>query len=594
MMQHMRNRAPIYFIVTLGSFLLFGFVMWGRGTLSGQASPDVIGKVNGESITQAEYRQALSNAYASYRGHDLGDAERAALEEQTWQTLVRDHLFAQLVRRYGITVTDDEIVQAVRTSPPQEIAQLPQFQTNGQFDPAKYRQALQDPRIDWSPIEERVRQMLPVQKLEERVLAGVIVPEAEVRQAYIAEREQANITYVLSNALEVPVDSSSIGEAQIQAYYNAHEKDFTKPEMVKLFAAQVPKMPSTADRATAMETVKGVLEELRSGRTFDEVAKASSEGPWASEGGMSPQPVPLERIPPAVRAALDRLQPGQVSDPVPDQDQVHILKLDSRTTTADGKPAIKYGDIVVRVRAGEETVRHAREKADELIEKAKEVGLQQAAADLKVPSGATDYFERDTPIPGLDIPALMEFAFSEKVGSLSPIYDRPNGLYVVSVMDHRAAGLRPLAEVRAEVRQKLIRERQMAAAKTIADRVSRAAAGGASLEDAARQAGLAPVTPPPVTRMQDPSGLSGAAALLGAAFSAPIGRVTGPIQLETGWAVLRVNSRTPADMAQYPAERQAIRQRITQEKQQAALQRWFADIVKKAKIKDLRARSEQG
>src|SRR5439155_4232765 len=173
-----------------------------------------------------------------------------------------------------------------------------------------------------------------------------------------------------------------------KAYYDAHAKDFTSPEMVKLFVAQVAKTPSVTDQVLARDTAKEVLQELTSGHAFADVAKASSEGPWAADGGMSPQPIPVERLSPVVRAALDQLQPGQTSGLVPEPAQIHILKLDSRSTTTDGKPAVKYGDIVTRVRAGDETLRIARDKVNDLLQRAKKVGLQQAAADIKVPAGA--------------------------------------------------------------------------------------------------------------------------------------------------------------------------------------------------------------
>jgi len=59
--------------------------------------------------------------------------------DQAYDQLVGDALLRQEYRRRGITVSDDEILQAARYNPPPQLMQAPDLQTDGQFDPAKYQ-----------------------------------------------------------------------------------------------------------------------------------------------------------------------------------------------------------------------------------------------------------------------------------------------------------------------------------------------------------------------------------------------------------------------------------------------------------------------
>ena len=68
--------------------------------------------------------------------------ERTQIEDQVWEQLIEDRVLESEYDRRGITVTTDEIVQAMRNSPPAEFRNIPEFQTDSQFDIAKYQRWL--------------------------------------------------------------------------------------------------------------------------------------------------------------------------------------------------------------------------------------------------------------------------------------------------------------------------------------------------------------------------------------------------------------------------------------------------------------------
>ena len=76
-------------------------------------------------------------------------------------------------------------------------------------------------------------------------------------------------------------------QSQEQAYYEAHKQEFTQPEQIKLSEILVPTSADANDAAIAQAQAKAedVEAKLKAGGNFEELAKANSGGPTASQGG---------------------------------------------------------------------------------------------------------------------------------------------------------------------------------------------------------------------------------------------------------------------------------------------------------------------
>ena len=60
--------------------------------------------------------------------------------------MVSELLLQQEYEKRGIRVTDQEIIDAARFSPPPQFYSTPELQTDGRFDPVKYERFLQSLR----------------------------------------------------------------------------------------------------------------------------------------------------------------------------------------------------------------------------------------------------------------------------------------------------------------------------------------------------------------------------------------------------------------------------------------------------------------
>ncbi len=81
----------------------------------------------------------------------------------------------------------------------------------------------------------------------------------------------------------------NISQADLQRYYDAHKSEFERPESVRLSEILIPTAGTSADDAAqvaaAQAKAQDVYSKLQAGAKFDELAKSTSAGTTAAQGG---------------------------------------------------------------------------------------------------------------------------------------------------------------------------------------------------------------------------------------------------------------------------------------------------------------------
>ena len=128
MLQSMRSAAKYIWIILIVAFV-GSFLLYETSGLAGRApvtTTTSIATVNGEEILLTAWQNAVT-ALEQERSQQTGNAitldERQQLEERAFNELVTELLLQQEYKRRGITVTDDEILQAARLAPPPQAMQ---------------------------------------------------------------------------------------------------------------------------------------------------------------------------------------------------------------------------------------------------------------------------------------------------------------------------------------------------------------------------------------------------------------------------------------------------------------------------------------
>lgn len=581
-------------IVTIVTFI-GGFVfILGSGFSSGFSGSAVgaVGMVDGEPIPREAYAAALAEQRELYRqqyGAEPADRDVKLVELMTWRNLVTQSILKRNATELGLRAYDPEIVLAMRTSPPQMLLQSPAFQTDGQFDPNKYAQALQDPNMNWAPFEALVRDQLPIRKLQERLLASVKLAEPELEYAYRAMHESvdARVLQILP-AYDGQVE---VSDADLEAVYERRKGFFCTPRQAQVEVLLTPKQYGTLETQAARELAASLAQRARQGEDFAVLARDYSEGPGAENGGAVDRMFLPRDFGTELDSVMAALPVGGITEPFLDGGRVMIFKVLDRLSGAPAPElaSIRVAQIVIKVRPDAATLRKQLEDMQKLRRKAASAGLGHAATEIGATTATTGFFGYAQPPAELfTAPEAAEWAMTAKEGEVSPVFEGIDDWCIVQVKEVHDAGPMPREQVTDQLRQIAEVDARIEAAKPKVDQVAASIAQGRPLADAARAIDASPFRVDDMTRRQADGRIAGVPEVMAALFAGPVGQVQGPLRGLNGWYFVQVESRTPADMDSLETVKGQLTGEILQRRQQAFLAGLTAEVRQGVKVQDLR------
>ncbi len=568
-----------------------------------EAVDAAVGEVEGVEIKISQYDQAVRaqrNAYQQQTGREVPKFLAERIDESVWGSFVESILMEKKLDALGLRVTDDMVYAELTENPPQEL-QARFRNAQGTFDETAYQQALTSAGSEfWLPVETYVRtSLLPRRMLESMAKATVRVTADEIRRAFIEEQEQAHIRYVAIGPREI--DEVEISDDELRAHYEANAGDYEQRPQASLAFVRIEKGPSEEDVAKAKERIDSVADKLSRGTDFGRLARIHSDDSGsAPEGGDLGWFSRGQMVPEFDEAVFD-LEAGSISDPFQTEFGWHVVRLEEKRTTEEGGDEIRASHILKAIKTSRATLERKYETMRE-IAGATEEGRELAAAtgdDLKVLT--TPPFTKppdDSPAPRTaHVPTLgalegaSEFAFSNEIGSISPIMENDEALFLLQVAERIEAHTRPFEDVRTRVESGLEREKKKEAALERGRALAELVSQGESLEAAAESFGLSIEEPDePIKRTSHIDGIGSRTEVAGTAFSLEAGQTSGAIVMEERGitAVVQVLERTPADESLLVDERDEIAGRLRAEKERFALRSWMDAIRAEADIVDSR------
>ena len=592
-MQAFRNSTKVIAVVFAVILLvwLLGEVS-GLGNSIGSSGARTVGRINGTSIDtrtyEARVRQVTDQQQrANPAALTLEDQQQ--IRDQVWDEFLATNLLEAQYKEHGLTVTDDEVADAVRNNPPPELQQAPEFQTDGKFDMGKYQRWLTSsaatPYID--AIGAQYRDILLRNKLLRIVTADVVLSDAALWERYRDEHEQVKIGLTAIVPRNVIPDSAvSITPEEVNAYYRAHEAEFKRPATAYLSFVRLDRTPSATDTAAALERVRKIREAIVGGEPFDEVAKRESSDTVSGSKGGDLGEWTRGQFAPAFDSVAFSIPLKTLSQPVLTQFGYHLLEITSRT----GDKA-KGRHILVPIEltgAHRDSIDAETDTLDRISSNASDASaLDSAARALRLPIGRT------APVPKGSralvgqtvVPDAGVWAFQARPGQLSQVIEAPDAAYLFRLDSVDAEGVPPIERIRPAVEFVVRDQKKRALARRVAEDYLKRVGEGSTPEQAAKALSLAHREFGPFTRLSPPLDIP---QLVGASFGLDAGQRSGVIETKDGLYVIQTLEHIPADSAAFAKDLDAYRASTIRGLREERVRQYLAALRAQAKVVDNR------
>ena len=601
MLQTMRASAKYIWIIIVVLFV-GGFLLAQTSGLLGRApvtTTTAVATVNGEDILATTWYQATQNLEqeATQRSNQsISLDERQRLMDQAYDQLVSDALLRQEYSRRGITVTDDEILQAARFSPPPQLMQAPDLQTDGQFDPAKYQRFLQSPLAKQQgllyQLEQYYRSEIPKEKLYDQVVTDIYVTDEQLWRRFQDLNDTAQVSFVSFDPSRIQDSAVRVSDDEIRAYHDSHKKLFERSGSARVSILTIPRAITSADTAAARARVAALRARIAGGEKFEDVAKAeSADSGSAANGGDLGKGV-RGRFVPAFESAAYALKPGELSQPVLSPFGFHLVRVDQRKGDT-----LSLRHILIRIQQSDSAATATDRRADSLSRIAASTDqptkFDEAARTLHIPILRSAVIEGNPlTINGQYIPSVGPWAFQgAKPGETSELFDAEDGYYLARLDSLTPGGVQSLDQAKSDIRTYLMRQKKIDALIPQATNFAKVAAAG-SLESAAKLMNFQVVNTKPFSRVTGTQELAQAPEAVGAAFTLPPNTVSKPIRGMNEVIVERVDNRIPANRAEFEKQKGALRAQALQTFRQQKVRDFLANLKAVAKIDDRRKQIE--
>lgn len=445
------TKSTFTWLIVVGIVVVFA-INFGPGSLSKRGggcaggSAPYAARVNGTTIPAADWDRQYRQLYALYR-QQAGDAftrelaEQLQLPTQAMDQIVDRELVVQAAKRRGLAIGREELTRAVQA--------MPAFQENGRFDFNLYEQSTRQMYGSAAKFEAALKDDLLYQKMMAAVRDTVKVPESEVREAFDADNDRADLKFLrvplaaAEAAVKPPTDAEVKAfeqkeAARIAKFHQDNPARFDQKKKVRVRQI-LAKVAAGQDDAAARKKIEDAQARLAKGEDFAKVAAALSDDPGSRARGGDVGFVSEGLFDDAFAKAALSLQKGQVSEPVRSPAGWHLLQAEE-VVPAKVIPLDQAKDGIAReLIAKDRAAALARERAQAALDAARagkplaavKVGTQTVAPEDTGPFGRASPF-----VPKIgEAPGLLADAFAAKAGQALPkVYDTPSGPVVAVVV----------------------------------------------------------------------------------------------------------------------------------------------------------------
>ena len=411
--------------------------------------------------------------------HQLPEFVLPYMMQRVGQGLIQQHIELMEARRLGLNVTDDDVRRFLHSGQWGMVL----FPSGKYIGDTQYADFVSEQfGLSREKFENEVKKEILENRLRSLITGSVTVSDAEVRASYIqqgtkikfdyavlssddlrktinptdtelqaffkqnaakyadAVPEGRKIQYVAFTDSNLPQGVPQVTDAEIQQYYQAHQKDYQVDDQVKVrhILIKVDGNDPKAD-AAAKAKAQQILDELHHGGDFAKLAKENSDDPGSKEQGGELGWIKRGATVPEFDQAAFALQPGQTSGLVRTKFGYHIIQTEEKQT-AHTRPLDEVKTTIQALLTRQKEGQQEQAFAQQLAAEAQKTGLAATAAAHHLDLTNSDYLIQSAVMPGLsDGSKLLAAAFAAKKGAAPQAVSTGDGYAIYQVADVKPA-----------------------------------------------------------------------------------------------------------------------------------------------------------
>jgi peptidyl-prolyl cis-trans isomerase D len=399
--------------------------------------------------------------------------------QRVGQGLVQQHIELMEAQHLGLKVTDDDVRRFLHSGQWGMVL----FPGGKYIGDSQYAEFVSEQfGLSRDKFESEIKKEILETRLRALITGGVTVSDSEVRASYIQQGtkikfdyavlssddlrktinptdtelqayfkqnaakyanaipEARKIEYIAFTDSNLPQGAPQVSDAEIQQYYQAHQKDYQIDDQVKVrhILIKVDGNDPKAD-AAAKAKAQGILDQLHHGGDFAKLAKENSDDPGSKEQGGELGWIKHGATVPEFDQASFALQPGQTSGLVRSKFGYHIIQTEEKQT-AHTRPLDEVKSTIQALLTRQKEGQQEQAFAQQLAGEAQKTGMTATAAAHHLQLVTTDFLSQSSVLPGLpDGSKLLASAFLAKKGSAPQTAATGEGYAVFQVSDIQAA-----------------------------------------------------------------------------------------------------------------------------------------------------------
>jgi peptidyl-prolyl cis-trans isomerase D len=559
---------------------------------------NVLASIGGNTITSSDLDQTIRDRF---KNSPMGFDKRMIpmVAPTVLDQMVIDQILTQQAGKMGVEVSDPEVLKTFQT--------IPWLYPEGNFVGADRAADLiaQNTGKTLAQFETLLRNSLLEEKIRSIVTDGVQVTPAQVLAefrhrnaktkidyvlfdpsqflkdvkvtpdgldaffkkdpAHYKLPEQRQVRYVLINADQVR-GQAQVSDAELREYYAQHLSIYRVPDRVKvahILFKTTGKAP--AEVATIEKTAADVLNQIRAGGDFGELAKKYSEDSTAQAGGELGWLIHGQTVPEFDSMAFS-LKPGEVSGLVKTVYGIHILKVeDKQVAHLQSFDEVKNSILadMVKQRVADAQSNLASNLESQL--KANPQQFEDIARKAGLEPKLSPLFKYNQAIPDLGrTDAFENLAFQLRLNEVGTPISVPMGAAIIQLAQVVPEHVPALEEVTQQVEEDYRHDQSIQLAQDKAKKLAELAKTQ-DFDKAAKSLGLTPKMSNDFSATDYVEGV-GSASQLTDAFTLAPGQVSGVLPAGTNQVLFKVVSHTPANDADFLAQRDQLTEELLDQK----------------------------